>query len=180
MNLTETLARVKKRPARKRRGRGQGSGLGKTSGRGQKGAKSRSGWKRRYAYEGGQMPLVRRVPKRGFSNAPFRHRYDVVNLGILDAQFEAGSTVQLELLKERGVLKPRHGRLKVLAGGELKKSLTVVAHAMSQSARQKIEAAGGKVELLEPQETKRRTGTGTGTGAGTGKTRPGGDESKKR
>ena len=149
MDLSEILEKAGAHRRRKRRGRGPGSGHGKTSGRGHKGAKSRAGWKRRDGYEGGQMPLVRRVPKRGFTNAPFRKRYDVINLRILDARFDAGSVVNLDVLAEKGILKARHGRLKVLAAGEIKKSLTVVAHALSASARERIEAAGGKVELIE-------------------------------
>jgi large subunit ribosomal protein L15 len=148
MNITDVLAKTSRRPDRKRCGRGRGSGLGKTSGRGQKGAKSRSGWKRRYGYEGGQMPLVRRMPKRGFTNARFRLRYDIVNLDVLEATFESGGVVRLETIQEHGILKPRFGRLKVLGGGDLNKSLTVVAHAVSASARAKVEARGGKIELL--------------------------------
>lgn len=154
MDLSEILAKAGRHRRRKRRGRGQGSGLGKTSGRGHKGAKARSGWKRRDDYEGGQMPLVRRIPKRGFTNAPFRKRYDVVNVSALEDGFEAGATVSLETLVEKGVLKPRHGRLKVLATGELKKGLTVVADAVSASARAKIEAAGGKVEVIAPSRPR--------------------------
>jgi len=94
------------------------------------------------------MTLVRRSPKRGFSNAPFRRRYDIVNLAVLESSFETNDEVRLETLGERGILKPRHGRLKILANGELSKSLTVFTHRISASARQKIEAAGGKVEIL--------------------------------
>jgi large subunit ribosomal protein L15 len=146
MNVDEILRTAEKRPARKRCGRGRGSGLGKTSGRGHKGAKARSGWKRRYAYEGGQMPLVRRVPKRGFSNFRFRVEYDVVNLGTLEAHFQSGETVNLEALAERGIVKPRHGKLKVLGTGSLTKGLTVVAAYISEAARRRVEEAGGKVE----------------------------------
>ncbi len=155
MKLTEILEKAGRRPARKRRGRGQGSGNGKTAGRGHKGAHSRSGWSRREAYEGGQMSLVRRTPKRGFSNALFRRRYDIVNLSVLDQAFEAGDEVRLEALAERGLIKARHGRLKVLGTGELTKSLKVFAHRLSASAQQKISAAGGSVELLEAGKSKR-------------------------
>jgi large subunit ribosomal protein L15 len=148
MDLTEIFTKAFKRKKRKRRGRGQGSGLGGTSGRGTKGAKSRSGYKARYAYEGGQMPLVRRMPKRGFSNEPFRKRYDVVNLSTLEARCEDGARVVAEDLDAQRIVRAEHGRLKVLGSGELKKSLTVVAHAVSKAAREKIEAAGGKVELV--------------------------------
>ncbi len=146
MKLTEILAKAGKKKSRKRVGRGQGSGHGKTAGRGQNGAKSRSGWRQRLAYEGGQMPLMRRLPKRGFSNAPFRVRYDVVNIRFLEKWFEAGDTVDLETLSKRGCLKPRHGRLKILATGELSKKLTVVADGISAAARRKIEEAGGEVK----------------------------------
>jgi large subunit ribosomal protein L15 len=146
MNLSDVLARVKKRPSRKRCGRGRGSGLGKTSGRGHKGAAARSGWKRRYHYEGGQVPLARRMPKRGFSNHPFRTRCDVINLTELEGHFQDGEAVRLEVLAARGLLNPIHGRLKVLGNGDLKKKLAVFAYAASASARKKIEAAGGTLE----------------------------------
>jgi large subunit ribosomal protein L15 len=149
VNISDVLAEAGKRPARKRRGRGQGSGLGKTAGRGHKGAHARAGWSRRLGYEGGQMPITRRVPKRGFSNAPFRRRYDIVNLTVLESRFEAGEVVSLESLKERGILKPAYGRLKVLGTGELTKPLKVMAHHLSESARQKVDAAGGSVEVLK-------------------------------
>ncbi len=156
MNLSQVLSKVKKRPTRKRCGRGPGSGLGKTSGRGHKGAASRSGWKRRYGYDGGQTSLIRRLPKRGFTNSRFRTRYDVVNLETLEASFQPGETVRLEVLAERGLVTPQHGRLKVLGGGELKKKLTVVAHALSDSALQKIVAVGGKVENIGPPRKKKK------------------------
>lgn len=154
MSIGEVLQKAGKNKPAKRRGRGTGSGIGKTSGRGHKGAHSRSGWKRRNYYEGGQMPLVRRVPKRGFSNARFRTRYDVINLAVLDDKFEAGDRVDLEILERRGLLKPRHGRLKVLGWGDLSKRLIVVADKISDSARQKVEQAGGAVEL--PARTAER------------------------
>ena len=147
MKLNEVLKRAGKKRGRKRVGRGPGSGHGKTSGRGHNGARSRSGWKRRDYFEGGQMPLVRRLPKRGFSNAPFRVRYDVVNLALLEERFEEGAEVDLATLVARGVLKSRHGRLKVLGDGELSKKLTIRADKISEAARQKVEKAGGKVEV---------------------------------
>jgi large subunit ribosomal protein L15 len=156
VNLSEVVAKVKKRPTRKRCGRGRGSGLGKTSGRGHKGAASRSGWKRRYGYDGGQTSLIRRLPKRGFSNHPFRFRFDVVNLGLLESSFNAGDTVRLETLVERGLVSPEHGRLKVLGTGDLKKKLTVVAYTFSEPALKKIEAAGGKVERIGPPKKIRK------------------------
>jgi large subunit ribosomal protein L15 len=133
---------------RKRVGRGPGSGLGKTSGRGEKGQKSRSGFARKPGFEGGQMPLHRRVPKRGFTNAPFKKEYAEVNLGRLDV-FEAGSIVTPEVLMKRGLVKKLLDGIKVLAGGELKKALTVRAHKFSGKAQERIAAAGGKAELLE-------------------------------
>ena len=150
MNLADVMAKVKKRPTRKRCGRGPGSGLGKTSGRGHKGAASRSGWRRRYGYDGGQTSLIRRLPKRGFSNALFKVRFDLVNLGAIENNFSAGDTVNLEALVSRGLVTSSHGRLKVLGAGELKKKLTVVAYSASDSAIEKIKAAGAKLELQGP------------------------------
>lgn len=132
------------RRARKRVGRGPGSGNGKTSGRGHKGQGARSGGGVRPGFEGGQMPLTRRVPKRGFRN-PFRTRYVPVNLDGLDL-FDAGQEVSPESLREKGLA--RRGLVKILGRGELSKPLTVKAHGFSRSAKQKIEAAGGRVEVL--------------------------------
>lgn len=150
MNIPDVTSKAHPRRRRKRRGRGPGSGLGKTAGRGHKGAHSRSGWRQRYGYEGGQMSLVRRSPKRGFSNARYKRRYDIVNLNVLEANFQADEEVRFETLEQRGLLKTQHGKLKVLGEGDLSKSLRVVAHRLSASAREKIEAAGGAVEVLEP------------------------------
>ena len=132
--------------SKKRIGRGQGSGNGKTAGRGHKGAKSRSGFKRKRGFEGGQMPLHRRVPKRGFHNL-FREAYEVVNLDTLQERFDAGVEVTPELLRERGVVS-RRGPIKVLARGDIDKALTVRAHKFSGKAAEKIAAAGGKAEVL--------------------------------
>ncbi len=131
--------------ARKRVGRGPGSGHGKTAGRGNKGQKSRSGYHHQRGFEGGQMPLHRRVPKRGFTNI-FRIEYDVVNISALD-RFDAGDSVTPEKLAERRLA---HGRrpVKILGDGELKKALTVSAHKFSASAKSRIEAAGGTCEVL--------------------------------
>jgi large subunit ribosomal protein L15 len=131
---------------RKRVGRGQGSGNGKTAGRGHKGAKSRSGFKFKRGFEGGQMPLHRRVPKRGFFNR-FRVEYDVVNLDTLERVFDAGAVVTPEALGERGLVFGA-ARLKVLARGDLSKALTVRAHKFSGQAAQKIAAAGGSAESI--------------------------------
>jgi large subunit ribosomal protein L15 len=133
---------------RKRVGRGPGSGLGKTAGRGEKGQKSRSGFARKPGFEGGQMPLHRRVPKRGFSNQPFRREFSYVNLGRLEA-FDAGTIVTPELLVRQGVVKRIRGGLKVLADGDLTKALTVHAHRFSEKAKERIAALGGKVELIQ-------------------------------
>jgi len=147
MKLHELAPNPGARQERKRLGRGIGSGLGKTSGRGPKGQKARSGGGVRPGFEGGQMPLLRRLPKRGFSNAPFKVRYEVVNVADLD-RFDAGTVVTPELLDETRVCKNATKGVKVLGTGELTKALTVRAHAVSASARQKIEAAGGKVEVI--------------------------------
>ncbi len=133
---------------RKRVGRGPGSGLGKTSGRGEKGQKSRSGYGRKIGFEGGQMPLHRRVPKRGFSNEPFRKRYVLVNLGSLET-FEAGAIVTPESLVEKGLIKNLREGVKVLGKGDLTKALTVKAHKFSAGATERIAKAGGKTEIIE-------------------------------
>jgi large subunit ribosomal protein L15 len=132
---------------KKRIGRGQGSGNGKTAGRGHKGAKSRSGFHFKRGFEGGQMPLHRRVPKRGFHN-PFRVEYEVVNLDTLGARFEAGTVVTLELLAEQRLISGTKTLLKVLGRGEIGKALTVRAHKFSGKAAEKIAAAGGATEQL--------------------------------
>ncbi|HEY8529632.1 MAG TPA: 50S ribosomal protein L15 [Paenibacillaceae bacterium] len=134
--------------ARKRVGRGIGSGLGKTSGRGQKGQKARSGGGVRIGFEGGQNPLYRRLPKRGFNNERFRTEYAIVNVERLN-EFEAGTEVTPELLVERGIVKNLKDGLKILGDGELTVPLTVKAHKFSQSALAKIEAAGGKPEVIQ-------------------------------
>jgi large subunit ribosomal protein L15 len=131
---------------RKRVGRGPGSGLGKTAGRGAKGAKSRSGFKRKRGFEGGQMPLHRRMPKRGFFN-PFRVEYAVVNLDDLGAKFAAGTVVTPELLRETRLVSTKQ-KIKVLSRGDLAVALTVKAHKFSAKAAEKIAAAGGSVETL--------------------------------
>jgi large subunit ribosomal protein L15 len=129
--------------SRKRVGRGPGSGLGKTAGRGHKGGKSRAGYTVRPGFEGGQMPLIRRVPKRGFHNE-FRIEYSVINVAQLDGMT---GKVTAEALAERGMVRAGR-RLKVLGNGEIKSAVTVVAHKFSEAARRKIEAAGGTCEEL--------------------------------
>ena len=132
---------------KKRIGRGHGSGQGAQAGRGHKGAQSRSGYKFKRGFEGGQMPLHRRVPKRGFHN-PFRVEYEVVNLDTLGERFEAGTVVTLELLAEHRLISGTKKRLKVLGRGEVGKALTVHAHKFSGKAAEKIAAAGGATEQL--------------------------------
>jgi large subunit ribosomal protein L15 len=131
---------------KKRVGRGHGAGQGHTAGRGHKGAQSRSGYKRKRGFEGGQMPLHRRVPKRGFHN-PFRVEYAVVNLDTLADRFETGTVVTPELLVEHGLVHAR-SKVKVLARGDIAKALTVRAHKFSGKALEKIAAAGGAAEPL--------------------------------
>lgn len=143
-NLSPSKGSVKNR---KRLGRGPGSGLGKTSGRGHKGAGQRAGGGVKPGFEGGQMPLQRRLPKHGFRN-PFRVEYSVVNLEDLEQQFEAGAEVDpAALLAKRLVRKGQ--MIKILARGELKKSLNVKAHAFSGKAKESIAAAGGSAEVIE-------------------------------
>jgi large subunit ribosomal protein L15 len=132
---------------KKRVGRGPGSGHGKTASRGSKGAKSRSGFRFKRGFEGGQMPLHRRVPKRGFHN-PFRVDYAVVNLDTLAEIFEAGTAVTPELLRERGIVRETGVRIKVLGRGDCGKALTVRAHKFSESASKKLAAAGGVAEVI--------------------------------
>ena len=133
--------------AKKRVGRGQGSGTGVTAGRGEKGAKSRSGFKHKRGFEGGQMPLHRRVPKRGFRNL-FRVEYAVVNLDVLAEAFEAGATITPDVLRERGLVKAGDRPVKILGRGEIAKALTVRAHKFSGKAAEKIAAAGGSAEAI--------------------------------
>jgi len=135
-----------KRP-QKRVGRGPGSGHGKTASRGHKGAKSRSGFRRKRGFEGGQMPLHRRLPKRGFRN-PFRVEYAVVNLDMLVEVFDAGSDVTPELLRQRGLVRDARAPIKVLARGEVSKQLSVHAHKFSAAAAKKITEAGGVAEVV--------------------------------
>jgi large subunit ribosomal protein L15 len=135
-----------KRP-RKRVGRGPGSGNGKTAGRGHKGQKSRSGYSRRYGFEGGQMPLVRRIPKRGFTNI-FRVEFQVVNLRDLERVFADGDTVSPEALVDKGLVRGGKRLIKVLADGDLTIKLNVQAHKFSGSARAAIEKAGGSCEVV--------------------------------
>lgn len=133
--------------SRKRVGRGTGSGLGKTSGRGHKGQNSRSGGGVRTVFEGGQLPLFRRLPKKGFSNARFKIVYATVNVGDLSI-FEDDKIITPELLREKGLVKKQLNGIKILGNGKLEKKLTIRAHKFSESAIQKIEAVGGKIEVI--------------------------------
>lgn len=133
----------------KRVGRGLGSGLGKTCGRGEKGAGSRSGYKRRYTYEGGQFRMFMKMPYRGFSNARFRREFEAVNLDQINEMFQDGETVNATALIERGFIKGRNLRLKVLGNGELKKNVTIIADAFSESATEKLQKAKINFRLAE-------------------------------
>ena len=133
---------------RKRVGRGPGSGLGKTAGRGENGQKSRSGASIPAWFQGGQTPLYRRVPKRGFNNARFRTEYATINLSDLNKYFNDGDEVTPEVLKEKGIIKQQLCGVKVLGNGELEKKLTIRANRFSSSAVTKIESAGGKAEVI--------------------------------
>jgi large subunit ribosomal protein L15 len=146
LKLHELKSNEGTRKERKRVGRGMGSGNGKTSGRGHKGQKARSGGGVRPGFEGGQMPLFQRLPKRGFTNI-HRKQYAIVNLEVLN-RFEDGTEVTPELLKEAGVVSNMKSGVKVLAKGNLEKKLTVKAHKFSASAKEAIEAAGGKTEVI--------------------------------
>ena len=132
---------------RKRLGRGVGSGTGKTSGKGHKGQNARSGGGVRPGFEGGQLPLFRRLPKRGFSNAPFKVRYATINLSDLN-RFEDGALVTPEILKEIGLVKNQLDGIKVLGNGTLEKKVVVKAHKFSKKAKETIEKLGGKAEVI--------------------------------
>jgi len=148
MNLTDVKAVAVPRKKPKRVGRGIGSGHGKTCGRGTKGAKSRAGFGGHKLREGGQMPLYRRLPKRGFNNANFKKQYATVNVGQLN-KFEAGSTVDPETMEKAGLFKKAPDGVKILGKGELKVALTVMAHKFSESARKKIAEAGGEAKEIQ-------------------------------
>ena len=143
----ENLTKAPEAKAKKRVGRGPGSGLGKTSGTGHKGQKSRSGVSIPATFEGGQLPLYRRLPKRGFSNAKFKTVYAVINVSDLN-MFEDGTVVNPALLKEVGLVKNALDGIKVLGNGSLEKKLTIQANKFSKSAIEKIEASGSKIEVI--------------------------------
>ncbi|MCC6783167.1 MAG: 50S ribosomal protein L15 [Planctomycetes bacterium] len=155
MNLNEAKALGLKYGERKRVGRGIGSGLGKTAGRGHKGAQARTGWKNRIGWEGGQMPLFRRLPKRGFNNKNFRRFFTTINVRDLEG-FAAGAVIDLQAVLAAGITsKTKHTELfKLLGEGEITHAVTVRVDAITRSAKEKIEAAGGTVEIL-PQVAHR-------------------------
>jgi len=155
--ITEKVGRYK---ARKRVGRGQGSGRGKTAGRGHKGAGSRAGYKRRPYFEGGQMPFVRRIPKRGFSNARFRRLYHIVNVKALEASFDDGAELDAAVLAEAGIIRDTKLPLKVLGEGEVSKKFNVTAAKFSASAKAKIEAVGGTTQEIARSKWERPAKTG--------------------
>jgi len=161
MNINEVNAQAQASRKARRVGRGTGSGRGKTSQRGHKGQGSRSGASMNPVFEGGQMPLIRRVPKRGFNNKTFADVVVGVNVIDLEHCFEAGESVTPETLNSKGLVKKGFDKIKILGNGELKKSLSVTAHAFSVEARKKIEAAGGKTELLPGKKpvVKNKMGT---------------------
>ena len=147
MKLHELQRNIGATHAKKRVGRGSGSGLGKTSGRGQKGQKARSGGSINPVFEGGQLPLYRRIPKRGFSNHMFKTRYAVINLNALNV-FEDNTVVTPALLKDAGIIKNQLDGIKVLGNGKLEKKLTIQANKFSKSAEEKIKEAGSKAEVI--------------------------------
>lgn len=146
MKIHELKAAPGSKTASKRKGRGPASGLGKTSGRGHKGQNSRSGGGVRLGFEGGQMPLYRRIPKRGFTNI-FGTSYEIINVSDLN-RFEAGTEVTPETLYEAGMVKLTKGGVKVLGDGSLEKNVSIKAHKFSRAAVEKIESAGGKAEVI--------------------------------
>ncbi len=158
MNLDDVHRGITKHKKHRRIGRGPGSGFGKTAGRGEKGQRSRSGYSRKATFQGGTMPLVRRVPKRGFHNQ-FALLVATVNVSDLERAFDAGGDVTPETLRQRSLAKCRYDVLKVLGGGELTKSLKVSAHRFSKTAAEKIQKAGGEVIVLPgrvPVEEKKK------------------------
>ncbi|MBU0637514.1 MAG: 50S ribosomal protein L15 [Planctomycetes bacterium] len=158
MMLDQITRQVGSHKRRKRVGRGESSGSGKTCGRGNKGCQSRSGGGTRPLHEGGQMPIFRRLPKRGFSNYNFRTEHEIINLGTLERCFNDGDNVDLELLQKLRLVHARKPLVKVLGTGALSKRITIAAHAFSAKARTAIEQAGGTAKLIErrtPQEAAR-------------------------
>jgi len=147
MKIHEISGDAGRKQKKKRVGRGRASGHGKTAGRGTKGALSRSGASRRINFEGGQMPLIRRLPKRGFKN-PFKRIFTPVNLKTLETLFEAGDEITPEKMLDKGIIHKSENRIKILAKGEITKEFHIKAHAFSKTAMEKIQSAGGKCEVL--------------------------------
>lgn len=157
MNLNEVNRGIHKHKRKTRIGRGVGSGHGKTSGRGHKGQGQLAGWSAHPVFEGARMPLVRRIPKRGFNNQ-WARTIAVINLGVIDAEFAAGEEVTIESLRSKGLAKGRYELLKVLGTGDLTKKLKISAHRFSKSALEKIQQSGGEaVTLASPQPVSERT-----------------------
>jgi len=148
MLINDVHRGIEKRKNRKRVGRGPGSGHGKTGGRGDKGHSARAGFSKRFAFEGGQMPLVRRLAKRGFNNSYFSRVVAIVNVATLEERFANGATVDPAALEAAGIVKGGYDAIKILGNGDLKKKLAVKAHEFSESASKKILAAGGQAERL--------------------------------
>jgi large subunit ribosomal protein L15 len=153
MNLHTLKPRPGSKHRVKRLGCGESSGHGKTSGKGHKGQKARSGGSIRLGFEGGQMPLLRRMPKRGFNNANFKTRYAIVNLDTLNA-FDNGTTVNEESLLKAGVIRRPYDKVKILGSGELKKKLSITADHASESAKAAIEKAGGSLTIKAPTQAE--------------------------
>ncbi|MGA2264879.1 MAG: 50S ribosomal protein L15 [Phycisphaerae bacterium] len=147
MKLDEILHKAGRYKATKRLGRGKGTGQGKTSGRGHKGMGARAGARKRLGYEGGQNPVLARIPKRGFTNAPFRKEYQIINVVDLEC-FKAGSTVDAAALLEAGLIDDAAKPVKVLGNGDLKRKLAVTADRFSASAKEKITQAGGTAQAV--------------------------------
>ncbi len=150
MTLADVRGAFIPRRKKKRLGRGWGSGHGKTSGRGNKGQQARSGGGKGPGFEGGQMPLYRRIPKRGFNNHRFRVAYAIVNVGQLEGAFGDGSSIDVAAIRGAHLVNDKGGPIKILGGGDLSKKLHVTADRFSESARKKIEASGGSVKALNP------------------------------
>jgi len=148
MKLDEILSAAGKHKARKRLGRGRGSGQGGTAGRGNKGYHSRAGSNRALGFEGGQNPMLKRIPKRGFSNVNFRVQYEIINLACLQERFDDGARVDAAALAEARLISDANALVKILGNGELTKKLTVAAKKFSKTAAEKIAKAGGSVELV--------------------------------
>jgi large subunit ribosomal protein L15 len=179
MRLHDVHQGVVRNKKRKRLGRGPGSGQGKTAGRGHKGQASRAGWSIHPAFQGGAMPLVRRVPKRGFHNA-FAPTVLIVNVGDLERCFQAGEEVTVERLKKSPLVGHRFDQIKILGDGQLTKALTVTAHRFSRSAVEKIEKAGGRVVRMTGGAAASDAAPQSGKGTPSGKAKPSGKKNSPK